>query len=98
MTRSPGFRAADPGADRADPADAFRAGGRRELGREPVAAAAERQIGRVDRKREHVEHDFARTRFAEFGDLDNSRDFFRRTVRANLDPLHAGVLRIAAAP
>ena len=51
----------DAGADRGDPADAFRAGGRRQCRVQPVIAAAERQIGRVDRKRQHIEDDLAST-------------------------------------
>ena len=83
-----GFEVADAGSDRADPADALRAGGRGKVGREPVAAAAERQIGRVDRKRQHIEDDLARPGIAKIGRLDTMRDIFRRAVGGDFDLFH----------
>ena len=83
-----GLETHDSRPDRAHPPDAFRAGGRRELGGKAVTAAAERQIGRIDRKGEHVEDDLSRTGLSNVRDLDNACDLFRRAIRANLDPFH----------
>ena len=55
----------DAGSDRRDPADTFGAGGRRQRRPQAVAAAAKRDVGRVDRESEHVEDDFTWTGRAE---------------------------------
>jgi len=81
-------RRRDAGADRGDAADALRSRCRRQRRTQPVGTAAERQIGRVDRKGEHVEHDFARSGGADIGRVDAMRDRFRRAVIGDLDLLH----------
>ncbi len=78
-------------SDRHDPADAFGARGRRQRRPQPVIAAAQRQIGRVDRKRQDVEHDLARAGPADIRRLNAMRDLFRRAVGGDLDLLH-GIL------
>ena len=87
-----GFDMSDAGADRGDPADAFRAGGRRQCRVQPVIAAAERQIGRVDRKRQHVEHDLARAGHSDIRRLDAFGHHFRGAIGGDLDLLHRHVL------
>ncbi len=79
---------ADPGADRRDAADAFRARCGRQWRVQPVIAAAERDIGGVDRKRQHVEDDLARRRRTDIGRLDAVRDVFRSPVIGDLDLFH----------
>jgi hypothetical protein len=80
---------ADAGAGCAHPADAFRPGRRRQRRCQPVIAAAERQIGGIDREGEDVEHELAGRRGADIRHLDACRDGFRLTVCGDLDPLHA---------
>jgi hypothetical protein len=47
------------GADRDDAADAFGSGRRRKLWLQPVRPATERDVGRIDRKREDLEDHLA---------------------------------------
>jgi len=63
----------DAGADRGDPTDALgaRRGGQRRL--QTVRTPAERDVGRVDREREHVEDDFAGSRRADVGNVSTAR-------------------------
>jgi hypothetical protein len=79
------------GADRADPADAFRARGRRQGRMQAVIAAAEGEVRRVDRKREHVEHDLAGLGGADIRRLDAFGHRFRRAIGSNLDLFHRPV-------
>jgi hypothetical protein len=63
----------DAGADGADPTDALdaRRGGQRRL--QTVRTPSERDVGRVDREREHVEDDFAGSRRVDVGNVSTAR-------------------------
>jgi len=63
----------DARGDRGDPTDALdaRRGGQRRL--QTVRPPAERDVGRVDREREHVEDDFAGSRRVDVGNVSTAR-------------------------
>src|SRR6202023_1147613 len=64
---------------------------------QPVIAAAQRQIGRVDRKGQDVEDDLARIGPADIRRLDAMRDLFRRAVGGDLDLLHGILMSLPGA-
>ena len=70
----------DAGADRGDATDALgaRRGGQRRL--QTVRTPTERDVGRVDREREHVEDDFAGSRRANVGTVGTARDLVGRAA------------------
>ena len=63
----------DAGADRGDAPDALGARRRGQRRLEAVRAAAERDVRRIDREEEDVEHDLARRRRADVGHLRAAR-------------------------
>ena len=84
-----GFHVADAVADGGHAADAFRARRRRQRRPQPITAAAEGHVGRVDRKGEHVEDHFIRAGSADILDLGAACDFPGRTVAVYQHLLHA---------
>src|SRR6202011_659417 len=77
-----------PASDRGDPADAFSTGCGRQLRPQAIAAAAERDICRVDRESQHVKDDFTWAGRADIRHFDTARYHFGRTIRGEIDPLH----------
>ncbi len=73
-------------ADRGDTADALGARRRRQRRLQPVAAAAEPHVRRVDREGQHVEHDLVGGRFADIGHVGAARDVPRRSIAVDLAP------------
>jgi len=86
-----GFDARHARSNSGDPADTFGARGGRQRRPEPVIAAAQRQIGGVDRERQDIKDDLAGTGLADIRCLDAMRDLFRRAIGGDLDLLH-GIL------
>ena len=89
MTRSPGLTCLTLRADGGDPADAFGARRRGQRRLQPVGAAAEPHVGRIDREGQHVEHDLVGGRRADVGDLRAARDFPRSAVAFDEHLFHA---------
>jgi hypothetical protein len=76
-------------ADRSDAPEALGARRRRQRRAQPVTAAAERDVRRVDRKSQYVENDLTRAGVADSRCIDAIRDLFRGAISGDLNLLHS---------
>ena len=78
----------DAGADGGDPAEALRTRSRRQRRPQAIAPPAHRDVGGIDRKREHVEHDLAGLRRPDIGRVGAAHALLRLAVALEDRLLH----------